>query len=154
MQVEFINPFIESLANTFEVMLSCKTERIGLAVKDGEDAPHPVNGVIGLSGRIAGSVVLSLSEAVAVKAASTMLMTELTEVDEDVRDAVGELVNMVAGGAKAKLAQYDLCVGLPNVITGQDLQISFPLNTKPITISFNCAWGPLAVEIGFTESKD
>lgn len=153
MQVEFINPFIESLGNTFQVMLNCKTERVGLAVKEDEQAPYPINGVIGLSGRIAGSAVLSLSEPVALKAASTLLMMDVTELDEDVRDAVGELVNMVAGGAKAKLAQYELSVGLPNVITGQELQISFPLNTKPLTISFSCDWGPLAVEIGFTEQK-
>ncbi len=56
--------------------------------------------MIGLSGRAVGTVVLNFSEQVALKAASTMLMTDLTVLNEDALDAVGELTNMVAA-AKA-----------------------------------------------------
>ncbi|NLY00591.1 MAG: chemotaxis protein CheX [Rhodopirellula sp.] len=149
MQVEYINPFVTSLKNAFKTMLNCDARRGAIAVKEGNRAKHSVSGVIGLSGRAAGTVVLSFSEAVALKAASTMLMTEMTTIDEDVLDAVGELTNMVAGAAKAELEEHQLQVSLPNVITGHGHEIHFPSNVVPISIAFDTEWGPLTLEVGF-----
>lgn len=149
MRVEYINPFIASLKNTFRTMLGCEAQRGALTVKDSRRAHHPISGVIGLSGKAVGTVVLSFSREVALEAASTMLMTEATEVNEDVLDAVGELTNMVAGGAKAQLEEFQLMVSLPNVVTGQDHEIHFPSNVTPLCIHFQTPWGPLTLEVGF-----
>ncbi len=149
MRVEYINPFIASLKNTFRTMLGCEAQRGQLAVKNSNHAHHPISGVIGLSGKAVGTVVVSFSREVALRAASTMLMTEATEVNEDVLDAVGELTNMVAGGAKAQLEEFQLMVSLPNVITGQDHEVHFPSNVTPLCIHFQTPWGPLTLEVGF-----
>lgn len=149
MRVEYINPFITSLKNTFRTMLGCDAQRGQLNVKNSGHAQHPISGVIGLSGKAVGTVVVSFSREVALRAASTMLMTEATEVNEDVLDAVGELTNMVAGGAKAQLEEFQLMVSLPNVVTGQDHEIHFPSNVTPLCIHFQTPWGPLTLEVGF-----
>jgi chemotaxis protein CheX len=149
MKVEYINPFIASLGNAFQTMLGCAVHRGPLSLKDGSSPKFDISGVIGLSGRAVGTVVLSLSEAVALKAASVMLMCETTHIDADVIDAVGELTNMVAGRAKADLEEYQLAVSLPSVITGRDHDVRFPSNVTPICVPFDTAWGPLALEVGF-----
>jgi chemotaxis protein CheX len=77
-----------------------------------------------------------------------MLMTEATEINDDVLDAVGELTNMVAGAAKAELEEYELMVSLPNVITGRDHDVHFPSNVTPICVSFETDWGELTLEVG------
>ncbi len=87
MKAEHINPFLNSLANTFKTMLACEIHRGELHLKDSNSPSHPISGVIGLSGKAVGTVVINLSEEVAIKAASAMLMTELTEMNEDVLDA-------------------------------------------------------------------
>lgn len=148
MRVEYINPFIASLKNTFRTMLGCEARRGQLSIKKNGRAEHSISGVIGLSGKAVGTVVVSFSSAVALRAASTMLMTEATEVNHDVLDAVGELTNMVAGSAKAQLDQYNLMVSLPNVVTGQDHEIHFPSCVTPICIGFETDWGPLSLEVG------
>ena len=75
----------------------CRGElRLGLS----GDAKDGVSGVIGLSGMAVGAVVLNLPVQVAVKAASVMLAMEITEVNADVLDAVGELTNIIAWNAK------------------------------------------------------
>ena len=148
MRVEFINPFIASLANAFRTMLGCEVRRGHVALKDCHAPAYEVSGVIGLSGGAIGTVVLSLSEPVALKAASTMLMCETTEINADVCDAVGELTNMVAGGAKAKLEEYHLMVSLPSVITGRNHSVRFPSSVPPICVAFNTDWGPLSLEVG------
>ncbi len=148
MQVEYINPFITALKNTFRTMLSCEARRGQVAVKQDSRAAHEVSGVIGLSGRAVGTVVVSFSTQVALKAASTMLMTEATKIDEEVLDAVGELTNMVAGAAKAELEEYSLSVSLPSVITGPAHEVHFPSEVTPIGIAFDTDWGPISLEVG------
>jgi chemotaxis protein CheX len=148
MQVELINPFISSLNNAFMTMLDCPIRRGEISLKEGRTPMYEISGIIGLSGKAVGTVVLSLSTPVALQAASTMLLCETTEVNADVVDAVGELTNMVAGGAKAQLAQYDLSVSLPNVITGRNHEIRFPSNVTPICMPFTTKWGALMLEVG------
>ncbi len=153
MKAEYINPFMKSLQNTFATMVNCEVRRTGLSLKDHTTPHHEISGVIGLSGKAIGTVVLSLSKEVAVQAASTMLMAEYTELNDDVIDAVGELTNMVAGAAKAELEQYDLSISLPNVITGKGHEIRFPSNVSPICVLFESQWGDLSLEVGLAEAK-
>ncbi len=105
--------------------------------------------MIGLSGNAVGTVVLSVSNELALKTASAMLMEEITEINDNVVDAIGELANMVAGQAKAKLAEFSLSISLPIVVKGRDYEIQFSTNTTPICVLFESDWGPLSLEVGF-----
>lgn len=153
MRVEYIQPFISSLQNAFQMMVGCTPQRCGLRLCDGQCPTHEISGVIGLSGRAAGMAILSFSPELALRATSVMLMCEATEVDSDVVDAVGELANMVAGAAKAELEEYELSVSLPNVVIGRGHQIRFPSNVTPICIPFETEFGPLTLEVGLTDLR-
>jgi chemotaxis protein CheX len=148
-QVEHINPFVDSLVNTFQTMLGCDARRGNLSLADPVKRQFPISGVIGLSGNAAGMVVINLSEEVAMQSAAAMLMMDVTEVDDDVLDAVGELANMVAGAAKAKLEEFNLSVSLPNIVTGENHEIRFPSSHQPICVPFETDFGPLRLEVGF-----
>ena len=149
-EIDYINPVIVALEDVFETMLGHKIKRTGLGLMENNSALHPVSGIIGVSGKAVGTIVLSMPHPVAQKAAGTMLMTEITETNGDVLDAVGELTNMIAGGAKAKLETFDLRMSLPSVLSGDNCRLHFPPNAHPIAIPFQCDWGPLALEIGFS----
>lgn len=148
MRVEYINPFVSSLKNVLHTMLSCEARRGKISLKVDRGATHTVSGIIGLSGNAVGTVVVSFSDPVALKAASTLLMAEAKQINADVLDAVGELTNMVAGRAKAELEGYNLMVSLPNVVTGRGYEIHFPSNVTPIVVDFDTDWGPLTLEVG------
>ena len=150
-RVEFINPFIIAVSKTLETMANCKVVREPPQVKKEKSALYPVSGIIGLSGAVVGTVVLTMSEALALKCASVMLMEEYTEFNNDVFDAVGELTNVIAGNAKAQLEEYKLSLSLPNVIYGKEAELRFPERCQPISIPFQTDHGPMAIEIGFTE---
>lgn len=150
MRAEYINPFIASLVNAFDTMLGCTPTRGTLRIRGDEPELFEVSGVIGMSGRAVGTVVLSLSKKVALHAASTMLLAEATELNADVIDAVGELANMVAGAAKAQLEEYQLSISLPSVITGEHHEVHFPSNVTPICVPFETDWGPLVLQVGLT----
>jgi len=148
MLAEHINPFLKALNSTFSTMLQCETRRGEMALTEVGEQKFPISGVIGLSGQAVGTVVINLSEEVALKGASAMLMMEMTELNADVLDAVGEIANMIAGQAKAELEQYDLSVSLPNVITGEGHEVCFPSSTQPLAVAFDTDFGPLQLVVG------
>ncbi|MGY8766934.1 MAG: chemotaxis protein CheX [Pirellulales bacterium] len=140
------------MSNTFDTMLGCQLERGQLALADPNNGNHDVCGVIGLSGRAVGTVIVGLSKDVAIQAAATMLMMDLSEFDginEDVVDAIGEIANMVAGSAKAQLEEFELSISLPTVVVGSPADIRFPSDIRPISVPFTCQWGKLELQVGF-----
>ncbi|MBN2476816.1 MAG: chemotaxis protein CheX [Pirellulales bacterium] len=151
MKVEYINPFITSVISVFDTMLSTELVR-GQPFSKGSHTPeHDISGMIGLSGKAKGTVVLSLSRATALSATEVLLGQRPLAIDEDVVDAVGELANMIAGGAKAQLEQLALRVSLPTVITGKNLSVDFPSSVSPVCIPFDCPLGDVTVEVGLVD---
>ena len=65
---------------------------------------------------------------VACNIANAMLGTETTEVNEEIKDGMGEIVNMIAGVAKVKLTDTlgDMHLLTPWVIAGRNLTIASP----------------------------
>jgi len=151
MKAEYINPFLASAMAAFETMLGCTLTRGTPYVKNGAQPEHEVSGVIGLSGKAQGTVVLSLSRDAAINAAGELLGERPSEVNGEVTDAVGELTNIIAGGAKAKLEHLDLSVSLPTVIAGKHHSVEFPRKVTPICIPFESQWGLITVEVGLSE---
>jgi chemotaxis protein CheX len=152
MKAEHINPFLTSTINVFKTMLNCPLTRGQPFLKGGAQPEFDVSGVIGLSGTAKGTVVLSFCREAALQAAGHMLGERLESINADVRDAIGELTNMIAGSAKAQLEQFSLSVSLPTVITGKGHCIDFPRQVSPICIPFDSPWGPVAVEVGLTDA--
>jgi chemotaxis protein CheX len=122
-------------------------------LKNGTQPQHEVSGVIGLSGKAQGTVVLGLSREAALSAAEVLLQERPAEINGDVTDAVGELVNIIAGSAKAKLEHLNMSVSLPTVITGKFHCVEFPTKVTPICIPFTSPWGEITVEVGLCEQS-
>ena len=150
MRVEYINPFIASVRNAFQTMLSSDAQRERPYLRTTAASDFYVSGVIGLSGDAVGTVVLNMSKEVALGVASILLMEQFSELTADVIDAVAELTNVIAGAAKSKLEEFCLGVSLPNVVTGSAHTIHFPKDVTPICVPFKTIWGPLVLEVGLT----
>lgn len=87
--------------------------------------PNAVSAVVGFGGVLSGACIFEVSAETAREIAELMTGTAFDDVDETVKDAVGEICNMVAGAWKGKvpeLAQY--CgLSVPAVITGRDYKL-------------------------------
>ena len=151
MKAEYINPFLTATISAFETMLACTLTLGTPFVKNGSQPEHEVSGIIGLSGQAKGTVVLGLGREAAISATEALLQERPLEINADVTDAVGELANIIAGSAKAKLEHLNLSVSLPTVITGRGHCVEFPRQVTPICIPFESEWGPITVEVGLTE---
>ncbi len=154
MKAEYINPFVSAAADVFSTMLQCELTRGKLTIGNGAQPTMDISGIIGLSGRASGTVVLSLDRAVALSATEILLSQKCESIDGDVIDAVGELTNMVAGRAKAGLEHLKMSLALPTVITGKNHVISFGSVTQTLAIPFTCEWGGVVLEVGLVESPE
>lgn len=148
MQVELLNPFLNATVDVFRTMLSCELTRGQPTLKRSNAPQYEVSGLIGLTGGRQGMVVVSLGRMTAMKATEILLGERPDGIDSQVVDAVGELANMIAGAAKAKLGQFQLNIGLPSVICGKNHLIGFPSNSTPIVLPFESHIGPVCVEVG------
>jgi chemotaxis protein CheX len=86
-----------------------------------------VSGVIGLTGEARGAVVISMKQDLAIKLTSILTATEHKGLDADVVDAVGEIVNIIAGNAKQELEEaFKLVISLPTIVKGKEHSINWP----------------------------
>jgi chemotaxis protein CheX len=116
-----------------------------------------ISGVMGLTGEASGAVVLSFPEDVAVKVVGRMINRELNAgIDHIVRDGVGEFVNVIAGNAKAALAntQYHFNITLPSVVTGAGHVITHRLGTPCVVVVFDVEGGDAALQVCLAPSDE
>ena len=153
MDVRFINPFVKSICNTFETMCRLPVTVGKPTVKAGSDPLTDVSGVIGFSGDATGAVVLHFEFAIASKVATAFAGTPITPEHPDFADAIGELANMVAGGAKAHFEGLTINISLPSVVVGKDHNVSATRNAPRLVIPCKTSAGEFQVEVGMILGK-
>lgn len=139
---------IDSTRDVFSKMIECQLIGGDMETKVDDYPAFEISGVISIAGRISGMLVVSLRHETAVRVGSEFIGAESGIADADAIDAIGEIANMVAGGVKARLTGWELCIGLPTVLCGQHHAIRFPARATPITLRFDSKWGPVAIEVG------
>jgi chemotaxis protein CheX len=154
MKAEYINPFITAVFELFSTMMGCEAKRGQIAIaKDGAGSKE-ITALIGLGGQARGSVSISLPYETARGMVAQMLGVD-GELEEDTLvDGVAELVNIVAGSAKAKFCQdggTPLDLSLPTVIRGEGFQIDYPSKTVWIEVPFSSELGPFKVRVTFED---
>jgi len=140
LKIELIAPFIESMKDTFSTMVSMELRRREVFIKQGFEMYGDVSAIIGLSGTTTGTCGLSLPAELAQQSVRAMLMTPDDEIlsEAEIRDGVGELVNMIAGGAKSKLSQthYKFNITLPTIISGGRHEVFHRNGTYCVVVVF------------------
>ena len=109
---------VRSVQDIFKTMLSMEIEDAADA-PNGQGAPV-VTASIRLGGAWNGIILLECRAPTACRCAAAMLGIKTPSADdEDVKDAMGELINMVAGNAKVVLGRGTY-LSLPTVVYGPE----------------------------------
>lgn len=145
--VEYVNPFLRATVETYKAMLGTNIIPGKPMLAKGRGINYDISGIIGISGEIKGSVAMSYSNESVLKSVSAFLGEPVTEVDDAVMDAVGELANIVAGYAK-KFLDATVYISLPTVIKGTGLVIKEPPDVFSFIVPFDCELGAFDVAVG------
>lgn len=142
MNVEFINPFLSAVSNVLKTMAFTEPQP-GKPFLKKEDKPSQgdITGILGLTGPVNGSIAVSFSEGAILAIVSSMFGEQFKAINREVRDAVGELTNMICGDARRMLQEkgYLFRASLPTIIDGKNHKISHshkgPVLVIPFTIN-------------------
>lgn len=125
-KIELAAHLDRAAGEVFGTMLGVPCE----AVEDAGSAPEgaargAISAVIGLAGALSGSLVLGSGEAAARRMAGQMTGFEPDEVDAVVRDAIGEIANMLAGAWKGydPVLSSGCLLSTPTVVAGTSYEL-------------------------------
>ena len=141
----------ESVIDVFDTMFSATLEPADSITSDSLKGVRNV-GSVSLAGDVTGMISIHVSEAFAQEMAAEMLGMEIDEIegDEEVRDMLGEVGNIVGGSLKSSFTDAGLtCVlSTPSYTSGTDFKIEALNMTKYERFAFKCNESIVFVELG------
>ena len=122
------------------------TSTLERATVPGPEVHREVTGLVHIDGAWQGALMLRCSTALAAMVTAAMFESVGEPPEEDVRDAVGELTNMMAGNVKALLPE-PCAISLPSVALGADYAVRV-MGAEPVAeVAFACGGEPLSVTL-------
>jgi len=127
MNVEYINPFIEASQTVLKQIAGVEAKLGKVYLKNSPYKSDDVMVIVGLTGKIRGQAIFTMSKQVAMRIASNMMGgMPIAELDEMSKSAIAEMTNMILGNTATIL--YNRGVGVeitpPSLLMGENIQIS------------------------------
>lgn len=122
--------FVQAVRNVSQTMLRREASFVGRSIEPVPGKSYEVIGNVGFAGEANGIVYLCFSDEFAIHAASLLLGMSPGEVEmhgpDVVKDAIGELTNMTAGGFKNQLCDigFPCKLTLPTIVRGKNLSVA------------------------------
>ncbi|HQI02689.1 MAG TPA: chemotaxis protein CheX, partial [Deltaproteobacteria bacterium] len=110
-------------------------------------------GIVGLSGEAKGTISVTFTKQCILKIVSKMFGEEITEINDEVRDAVGEILNIVSGNGRQRLRGLGKRVkgAIPTIITGRNHIITHITSHPIIAVPFETENGSFTFEVCLEE---
>ena len=149
----FINAFVDGVIQTHLKTANTKIE-IGkpFVAKNHQPPNCDVAGIVGMvAGTMKGTLMISYMKSTILKVYENLLGEQLNEVDQNIRDAVGEFTNQIYGVAKTTLNKlgYQFEMAIPTVITG-NLSFAQSRNGATLVIPFVVSGSQLEMFVEIT----
>lgn len=149
LDVEFLNPFIDATLEVLKVTANVESEKDFAFIKEDITALGDITGLLPItSEKYAGSFSITFSADVYLNVMSKMLEEEMTEINDENKDGIGELCNQIYGNARIELNSngYDLGPAFPTIITGVNHEVSHAISGAVLAVYFNTEFGTFVVE--------
>lgn len=137
--VQLLNPFIQATLDCLTTMAGVSPQRVRVFVKQDPQMHGDIAGIIGMSKGITGSCVVSFPHGLAAQIVARLLGDDPAKLTpEMVNDGIGEVANMVAGGAKRlfQTTPYRFDISTPTVVAGEPVKLFNPADTVAIACEF------------------
>jgi len=146
-RADILEPFVEAAREVLSQELGTTVTPGQLSLAKGAATTLDVTVIIGITGRLTGIALYSMSNEMARGIVSKMLGSEVEELDEMALSGVAELGNVITGHATTLLAQMGLhCdISPPMLLLGAGSRIS--------TMSILRLVIPLDTELGTLEAQ-
>ena len=150
--MEFAKKIEFSTEEIFSTMIFMEVTPGKALTAGGQVISCHVSAMIGLTGDFTGMLSIHCPEPVGLAIAGAMLGMDLEEIDADVKDALGEIANMLAGSIKAAFATENIAleIAIPTAVSGKSYTISSPTGSDRVIIPFDIEQGRFYVEMKYS----
>ncbi len=151
MDVKLVNPFIDATINVLETMAFMTVIAGEPYLKTDNVAKGDVSGILGLTGVANGTIAVTFEAKCILAVVSNMFGETMSELNNEIADAVGELTNMISGQARRELGEMGKVfkAAIPSVIIGKNHSVIHFTNGPKIAIPFNTDNGDFTIEVCF-----
>ena len=151
MKAALISHFQEATVAVLQTMAAIEVEAGQPCIKTGFTSRGDISAVVGLTGETQGSLSLSFPKDCICHIVSRMFGEPCGDINEEVKDAVGELTNMISGDARRRLEAAGILLSgaIPSVISGPGHEIRHATKEPIISIPFHTGNGDFHIELCF-----
>ncbi|PID73057.1 MAG: chemotaxis protein CheX [Desulfobacterales bacterium] len=153
-QLDIGQEIIDGVKDVFSTMLMMDVVNEDVVYDAPIEIPSNLTSMIGLGDSIKGVLAVHCPKIVATSITGGFLGMDVEELDDDVRDAIGEIANMIAGNLKVSYAKAgsNIELAIPTSIVGDSFKISGMANAKRITVQLKIESGTFWVELMYIEN--
>lgn len=141
---------IKSIEEIFEKMIEVKVKNNEPIQKTINEVKYDLNIVISIIGELSGSITFKISKELAHFITSKMLGFNVEKDSDDIKDAIGEFLNIIMGIVKRNYSSKNIFdISIPTVIIGDDYLVytKASKNDKVSLIDFNYNGNSFCIEI-------
>lgn len=150
MDAALVNPFVEGTLHILDTTAFIKVKPEPPFLKKDRKAQGDISGIIEVTGDLTGSAAISFSKKSILGIVSAMFGEEMTEINEEIIDAVGEISNMVAGHVTTKIGELDkkVKVSFKEIKNGVDSEIEHLEGVEHVlAVPFRTTKGKVVIEV-------
>ena len=150
MDATLVNPFIEGTLHILDTTAFVKVKPETPFLKKDRKAHGDISGFIEISGDLTGTAAISFSKQSILGIVSAMFGEEMTEINDEINDAVGEISNMVAGHVTTKIGEMGkkVTVKFKEIKAGKDAVIDHVDGVDHVlALPFRTTKGKVLIEV-------
>jgi chemotaxis protein CheX len=149
--LEVENYLIDATLEVFASMIFIDIVPESLSADPTPEIDPNLSSLIGLAGDLKGILAVHCPAAVAMGITTAMLGLEVKELGEEVKDAIGEIANMIAGGLKVALAAEGkkIELAIPTTVIGKSIRTSGLSGASRVMVPFSSPIGWFGIELRY-----
>ena len=155
MEASMVNPFIQGTLYILNTTASVMAKPGEPFLKKNFLALGDISAILEMTGDVSGSASVTFTEKSILGIVSAMFGEEMTRMDEEINDAVGEIGNMISGHVTTKITEMgkNVRVRLSEVKSGKSHSIEHPasqgddVTKKILVLPFQTTKGNMALEV-------
>ncbi|MBX2851231.1 MAG: chemotaxis protein CheX [Phycisphaeraceae bacterium] len=152
MDTSYIVAFVSSVQDVASTALDMTIQVGQPRMHEGNSGGNDVSAIIGLSGDCVGSIALCLSTTTAAAMVGRFVGMEIDPDGPDFADGVGELANMISGGAKARFAaERNVSISCPSVVMGPNHRVIQQKDLPVVELPIQSECGEILIVLAIQE---
>ena len=146
---DIIPKLVDATQEIFTGMVMMEIAQDGEPLAELGTMKDSITGMVGLAGTHKGMLAVHFPNSLALAITTSFLGMDVTEMNEDVQDAIGEIANMLGGNVKTILSDKgrDIQLSLPSTISGEEYSFTSQNEVDQVVLPFKAPAGVFYVEL-------